>query len=110
MKQFVKQGIKVHTKTKVTKVVKSKESVDVTVEFGNNKTEVIRVDRVISAVGIVANSEDLGLESLGVKLDKGHIVTDAYSRTNVPGVYAIGDVTGAPWLAHKACPMKRLCV
>jgi dihydrolipoamide dehydrogenase len=66
------------------------------------KTETMEFDTVISAVGIVGNVEGLGLEALGVKIDRTHVVTDEYCRTGVEGLYAIGDVAGAPWLAHKA--------
>lgn len=66
------------------------------------KTETLEVDTVISAVGIVGNVENLGLEALGVKIDRTHVVTDEYCRTGVKGLWAIGDIAGAPWLAHKA--------
>ncbi|MBE7210693.1 MAG: FAD-dependent oxidoreductase, partial [Gluconacetobacter diazotrophicus] len=74
------------------------------------KSEVLEVDRVISAVGIVGNVEDLGLEGTKVKVEKTHVVIDAYCRTGEPGVYAIGDLAGAPWLAHKASHEGVLCV
>ncbi|PJF33095.1 MAG: dihydrolipoyl dehydrogenase, partial [Phototrophicales bacterium] len=89
---------------------KGKDNVTVTVEKGG-KTEKITVDRVIMAVGIVANTENIGLENVkGVKLDRGHIVTDGYMKTGETGVYAIGDVAGAPWLAHKASHEGVICV
>ncbi len=68
----------------------------------DGKTETMEFDTVISAVGIVGNVEDLGLEALGVKIDRTHVVTDEFCRTGVEGLYAIGDIAGAPWLAHKA--------
>ncbi len=108
-KAFEKQGIKILTAAKVTSVRKGADSVTATIEAGG-KTEEMLVDRVISAVGIVGNVEDLGLEGTGVKVDRTHIVIDEYCRTGEPGVYAIGDVTGAPWLAHKASHEGVVCV
>ncbi len=108
-KQFEKQGLRVMTGAKVTKLEKAADSVTVTVEAGG-KSEKITVDRVIAAVGIVANTENLGLENTKVKVDRGHIVTDAWSKTDEPGVYAIGDVAGPPWLAHKASHEGVICV
>ena len=100
-KSFKKQGMKILTKASVTALKKSKTNVTCTIE-ANGKTEDVTVDRVILAIGIVGNTENLGLEEIGVTLDRGHIVTDGYGATGVQGVWAIGDVTGAPWLAHKA--------
>ncbi|MGA7584346.1 MAG: dihydrolipoyl dehydrogenase [Pseudolabrys sp.] len=100
-KSFEKQGIKIHTKAKVTKLDKKAESVTATIEEGG-KTESITVERVISAVGVVGNIENLGLEKLGVKTDRGIIVVDQFNKTNIPEIYAIGDVSGPPMLAHKA--------
>ncbi|GGE44743.1 dihydrolipoyl dehydrogenase [Agaricicola taiwanensis] len=100
-KRLEKQGIKILTGAKVSKLDKKGDSVTATVD-ANGKTETITVDRVISAVGVACNTENLGLEALGVKIDRGAIVTDGYGRTNVKGVYAIGDVAGPPMLAHKA--------
>ncbi len=100
-KQFVKQGMKILEKTTVKKLDRAKGKVTAHLE-SNGKTETQEFDTVISAVGIVGNVENLGLEKLGVKVDRTHIVTDEYCRTGVPGLYAIGDVAGAPWLAHKA--------
>jgi dihydrolipoamide dehydrogenase len=100
-KAFVKQGMKIRTKTMVKQLDRGKGSVTAHIEQnGKVTTEVF--DTVISAVGIVGNVENLGLEALGVEVDRTHITTDAYCRTAVAGVYAIGDVAGAPWLAHKA--------
>ena len=108
-KQFEKQGMKIKTGAKVAKLEKGADSVTCHVESGG-KTEKITVDRVIMAVGIVGNVEDIGLENTKVKVDRGHIETDDYLRTGEPGVYAIGDVTGAPWLAHKASHEGVICV
>ena len=109
-KQFEKQGMKILTGAKTSKLEKGKDNVTVHVEV-KGKTEKITVDRVIMAVGIVANTEDIGIENVkGVKLDRGHIVTDGYMKTGEAGVYAIGDVCGAPWLAHKASHEGVICV
>ena len=100
-KAFEEQGMKIRIKTVVKQLDRGQGSVTAHIEQnGKVTTEVF--DTVISAVGIVGNVEDLGLEALGVELDRTHIKTDAYCRTAVAGVYAIGDVAGAPWLAHKA--------
>ena len=109
-KQFEKQGMVIKTGAQVKKLEKGKDNVTVHVEV-KGRTETLTVDRVIMAVGIQANTEDLGLENVkGVKLDRGHIVTDGYMKTGEPGVYAIGDVAGAPWLAHKASHEGIICV
>jgi dihydrolipoamide dehydrogenase len=100
-KSFEKQGIKILTNAKVTKLDKKSDTVTATIE-ADGKTQQIAVERVISAVGVVGNIENLGLEKLGVKTERGCIVTDGLSKTNVPGIYAIGDVAGPPMLAHKA--------
>ncbi len=100
-KQFVKQGMTILEKATVKKLDRAKGKVTAHIETGG-KTETREFDTVISAVGIVGNVEDLGLESLGAKVDRTHVVTDEYCRTGVEGLYAIGDVAGAPWLAHKA--------
>ncbi|RUU58328.1 dihydrolipoyl dehydrogenase [Mesorhizobium sp. M2C.T.Ca.TU.002.02.1.1] len=101
-KQFEKQGMKIILEAKVTKVDKSANSVTAHVEMKDGKVEKITADRMISAVGVQGNIENLGLEALGVKTDRGCIVVDGYGKTNVPGIYAIGDVAGPPMLAHKA--------
>ncbi len=100
-KQFVKQGMKILEKAAVKKLDRAKGKVTAHIETGG-KTETHEFDTVISAVGIVGNVENLGLEKLGAKIDRTHVVTDEYCRTGVEGLYAIGDVAGAPWLAHKA--------
>jgi len=100
-KSFEKQGIKILTSAKVIKLDKKSDSVTATIEEGG-KTQQITAERVISAVGVTGNIENLGLEKLGVKTERGCIVVDAFNKTSVPGIYAIGDVAGPPMLAHKA--------
>ncbi|MEP3345920.1 MAG: dihydrolipoyl dehydrogenase [Litoreibacter sp.] len=100
-KQFVKQGMKIMEKTMVKKLDRGKGKVVAHIE-ANGKVETAEFDTVISAVGIVGNVEGLGLEALGVKIDRTHVVVDEYCRTGVEGLFAIGDIAGAPWLAHKA--------
>ncbi|MEH2508828.1 dihydrolipoamide dehydrogenase [Nitrobacteraceae bacterium AZCC 1564] len=109
-KQFEKQGIKILTGAKVTKLDKKADSVTATIDDGKGGTQSLTVDRVISAVGVVGNIEGFGLEKLGVKTDRGTIVIDGYGKTNVPGIYAIGDVAGPPMLAHKAEHEGIICV
>ncbi len=109
-KMLEKSGLKIKTSTKVTKVVKGADSVTATIEGADGKTEEITADRLISAVGVEGNIENLGLEALGIKTDRGCIVIDGYGKTNVPGVYAIGDVAGPPMLAHKAEHEGVICV
>lgn len=108
-KSFEKQGMKIMTSAKVIKLEKATNNVTCHVE-ANGKVERIIVDRVIAAVGIVANTENLGLENTKVKVDKGQIITGKYSETDEAGVYAIGDVAGAPWLAHKASHEAIICI
>jgi dihydrolipoamide dehydrogenase len=108
-KSFEKQGIKILTGAAVKGVKKAADSVTVTVESGG-KSQDITVDRVISAVGIVGNVENLGLEGTAIKVDRTHVVIDEYCRTGEPGVYAIGDLCGPPWLAHKASHEGVVCV
>lgn len=100
-KAFVKQGMKIMEKAMVKQLDRGKGKVTAHIEVGG-KVEKQEFDTVISAVGIVGNVEGLGLEALGVKIDRTHVVTDEYCRTGVEGLYAIGDIAGAPWLAHKA--------
>ncbi|NRB03366.1 MAG: dihydrolipoyl dehydrogenase [Rhodobacteraceae bacterium] len=100
-KSFEKQGMKILQKAMVKKLDRSKSKVTAHIEIGG-KVETHDFDTVISAVGIVGNVEGLGLEALGVQIDRTHVVTDAYCRTGVVGLFAIGDIAGAPWLAHKA--------
>ena len=100
-KAFEKQGMKIMQKAMVKKLDRAGDKVTAHIEVGG-KTETHEFDTVISAVGIVGNIENLGLEALGVKIDRTHVVTDEYCRTGIDGLYAIGDIAGAPWLAHKA--------
>ena len=100
-KQFEKQGMTILQKTGVKQLDRGKGKVTAHIE-ADGKIEKQDFDTVISAVGIVGNVENLGLEGLGVKIDRTHVLTDEYCRTNVDGLYAIGDIAGAPWLAHKA--------
>jgi dihydrolipoamide dehydrogenase len=100
-KSFQKQGMTILEKSTVKQLDRAKGSVTAHIETGG-KVEKMTFDTVISAVGIVGNTEGLGLEALGVTIDRTHVVTDAYCRTGVEGLYAIGDIAGAPWLAHKA--------
>ena len=100
-KAFEKRGIKFRVPAGVKSLTKTRTGVSVEIEAGG-KAETLEAEVAIVAVGIVGNVEDMGLEALGVKIDRTHIVTDAHGDTGVPGLYAIGDVVGPPWLAHKA--------
>jgi dihydrolipoamide dehydrogenase len=108
-KSFEKQGMKILTGAATKSITKGANNVTVTVDQGG-KTQAITVDRVILAVGIVGNVENIGLEGTGVKVEKTHVVIDDYCRTGEPGVYAIGDLAGPPWLAHKASHEGVICV
>ncbi|SDC26388.1 dihydrolipoyl dehydrogenase [Belnapia rosea] len=108
-KAFEKQGMTILTGAKVQGLRKGEDSVTAVIEAGG-KVQEVTADRVISAVGIVGNVEDIGLEGTGVKVERAHVVVDQYCRTGEPGIYAIGDLTGAPWLAHKASHEGILCV
>ncbi len=109
-KRFEKQGIKIMSSTKVVKVEKKADSVVCTLEDDKGAKMQLEAERLISAVGVVGNVENIGLEKLGVKMDRGCIVTDGLGKTNVSGVYAIGDVAGPPMLAHKAEHEGVICV
>ncbi|HEX3992517.1 MAG TPA: dihydrolipoyl dehydrogenase [Acetobacteraceae bacterium] len=108
-KAFEKQGMKILVNATVKGARKGSDNVTVTVETGG-KSQDITVDRVISAVGIVGNTENIGLEGTAVKVDRTHVVIDEYGRTGEPGIYAIGDLAGPPWLAHKASHEGVICV
>jgi len=108
-KAFEKQGMKFFTAATVKGVKKAADSVTVTVDAAG-KSQEITVDRVISAVGIVGNTEDLGLEGTKVKVERTHVVVDGYGQTGEPGLYAIGDLAGPPWLAHKASHEGVICI
>ena len=109
-KQFEKEGIKIFTGAKLTRLEKKTDGALATIEDAKGGTQSVAVERVISAVGVTGNIENLGLEKLGVKTERGAIVVDALNRTNVPGIYAIGDVAGPPLLAHKAEHEGVICV
>jgi dihydrolipoamide dehydrogenase len=108
-KSFEKQGMKIITGAAIKGIAKTATNATVTVEAGG-KSQDITVDRVITAVGIVGNVENLGLDGTKVVVEKSHIVVDPWCRTGEPGVYAIGDIAGAPWLAHKASHEAVICV
>lgn len=108
-KAFERQGMKILAGATVKNVKKASDSVTVSVETGG-KVQEFTVDRVISAVGIVGNVEGIGIEGTGVKVDRTHVVIDEFCRTGEPGVYAIGDLAGPPWLAHKAMHEGVICV
>ena len=108
---FRKQGMVIHTQSRVSKLVKETAGkMDVTIVTNDGESQKISVEKVILAVGITGNVEDIGLESTGVAVDRGHIVINDRFETGEPGVYAIGDVAGPPWLAHKASHEGILCV
>ena len=109
-KQFEKEGIKIFTGAKLTRLEKKSDGALATIEDAKGGTQSVAVEQVISAVGVTGNIENLGLEKLGVKTERGAIVVDALNRTNVPGIYAIGDVAGPPLLAHKAEHEGVICV
>ncbi|GLI22100.1 dihydrolipoamide dehydrogenase [Xanthobacter flavus] len=109
-KRFEKQGMKIMSGAKVTGVTKHADSLTAHIEDAKGAKHDITVDRMISAVGVVGNVEGLGLEAIGVKIERGIVVTDGLGRTNVPGVYAIGDIAGPPMLAHKAEHEGVICV
>lgn len=108
--QFEKRGITVKTGTKIERVEKGDDFVSCTLTDKSGNSEIIAIDRVILAAGIQGNVENIGLETVGVETDRGFIKVDTYSRTNVVGVYAIGDVSGPPCLAHKASHEGIICV
>jgi dihydrolipoamide dehydrogenase len=109
-KAFEKQGIKIRTGATVSKLDKDRDGLKATLDIGGGKTEVVSAERLISAVGVVGNVEGLGLEKLGVKIEKGTILADGLGRSSLAGIYAIGDVSGPPLLAHKAEHEGVVCV
>jgi dihydrolipoamide dehydrogenase len=109
-KRFEKQGIEILTSTKVTRVEKKSDAVTATIEDKKGAARALEAERMISAVGVAGNVEDLGLETLGMKTERGMIIADGMGRSNVPGIYAIGDVAGPPMLAHKAEHEGVICV
>ncbi len=108
-KAFEKRGMNIHVSASLKSLTETKQGVDALVDI-NGKQQTIRVEKVIMAVGIVGNTENLGLEKTQVKIDRSHIETDNLMRTAEAGIFAIGDVTGAPWLAHKASHEGIMCV
>jgi dihydrolipoamide dehydrogenase len=108
-KQFKKQGIKIHVASTVSSLERGDDTVTATITSESGEAKVETFDRAILAVGIVGNVEGLGLEGTGVRLDRTHVVTNEWTETGEPNVYAIGDVAGAPWLAHKATHEGVLC-
>jgi len=109
-KAFTKQGMKILIGATVKKLDKGKDNVTATIETKEKKIETLTVDRVILAVGIVGNVEKVGIENTKIKVEKAHVVTDEWGATGESGVYAIGDLTGPPWLAHKASHEGVVCV
>jgi dihydrolipoamide dehydrogenase len=109
-KSFAKQGIKILTGAKLTRLERAADGVTAAIDDGKGSTQTFKVERVISAVGVTGNIENLGLEKLGVKTERGAIAIDPFNRTNVPGIYAIGDVAGPPLLAHKAEHEGVICI
>src|SRR5262245_35729956 len=109
-KAFQKQGIRIQTRTSVVSASKDGEQVAAVLRAEDGSTQTLRVDRVILAIGITGNVEDLGLEGTAVRVEKGHIRVNEWLATDEPGVYAIGDVVGPPWLAHKASHEGVVCV
>ncbi len=109
-KQFRKAGMKILTGATVAGLEKGKSSVKARVKTADGKTETIEADRVILAIGITGNTDNIGLEALGAKIDRGHVVVDEWLATGVSGLYAIGDLVGPPWLAHKASHEGVICV
>ena len=109
-KAFEKQGMTIHTSAQVSKLGKKKNSVTATIDIGGGKSESVTAERVILAVGIVGNVEEIGLEGTKVVVEKSHVVVDQWQQTGEPNVYAIGDLVGPPWLAHKAMHEGVICV
>jgi dihydrolipoamide dehydrogenase len=109
-KAFKKQGMSIRTKATVKSLKKTKSSVTASIEVAGGKTEEVKAERVILAVGITGNVENIGLEGTKVKVDRGHVVVNQWMETGEAGVYAIGDLVGPPWLAHKASHEGVLCV
>ena len=109
-KSFKKDGMNIIKGASVEKVTPEKTSIKATIKDKSGKTDEHSFDRVILAIGIVGNVENIGLEALGVKVERTHVVVDGFGKTNVDGLYAIGDLTGPPWLAHKATHEGIVCV
>jgi dihydrolipoamide dehydrogenase len=101
-KAFNKQGMKLKVGATVTELKRGADNVTATLKAKDGKTETLTVDRVILAMGIVGNVENIGLEAAGIKVDRTHVVANQWGETGAPGIWAIGDLVGGPWLAHKA--------
>ncbi len=110
LKSFTKQGMQFHLNSTVKDIKTTDNNVTATIEGSDKKSQTLTVDAVIVAIGIIGNTEDLGLESTKVKVERGQILTNEWSETAEPGIYAIGDVAGAPWLAHKASHEGIICI
>jgi dihydrolipoamide dehydrogenase len=108
-KSFEKQGMKIHTDTTVKELQRNGDSVTATLA-GNGKSSQMTAERVVLAIGIVGNTENIGLENTKVRVDRTHIIVNEWLATDEPGIYAIGDVVGPPWLAHKASHEGVICV
>ena len=109
-KALTKQGIRILTATGLEKLESGANGITASIKGKDGKVSVEQFSHAIVAIGIVPNTEDIGLETLGVTTERGQIVVDGFGRTNVEGIYAIGDVTGAPWLAHKASHEGIVCI
>ncbi len=109
-KAFTKQGMRIHTGATVTALKKGAGAVTATIELADKSVETVVAERVIMAVGIAGNVEDLGLEEAGVVIEGGHVLVNEWGETGTPGICAIGDVAGPPWLAHKASHEGVACV
>ena len=108
-KAFEKQGMKIHTGASVKNLTRGADSVTASLDLDGGKMHALTVARVIMATGIVGNVENLGLEAAGVKVEKSHVVVNEWCETGIPGIYAIGDLAGPPWLAHKASHEGVIC-
>jgi dihydrolipoamide dehydrogenase len=109
-KLFESRGMEIRTAATVDSLQKGRNEVTAVIDIGGGKMSPVTVERIILAVGIVGNVEGIGLEGTGVRVDEGHVVVDEWLRTDEPGVYAIGDLVGPPWLAHKASHEGVVCV
>ncbi len=109
-KSFTRQGMNILTGAQVKNISKKANSIVAEITMKDGKSQKQEAERMILAIGIEANTDKIGLNELGVKLDRGHVVVDEFSRTNIPGLYAIGDITAPPWLAHKASHEGVICV
>ncbi|AHC73628.1 dihydrolipoyl dehydrogenase [Candidatus Endolissoclinum faulkneri L5] len=110
MKQFIKQGIKIYTSVNLHRLIAINQGYKAEIELSGNNKKIIEIDRVLLAIGIIGNVENIGLENTKIKVEKTHVVTNEWFDTGEPGVYAIGDLVGPPWLAHKASHEAVLCV